>query len=658
MTKTAPPGEIEIPGAGSFALNVLPDVFDERDLSYRPSLAPLEPVVDTRAGRYVMKQEGESCTGHALAALINNLLRDTGAPVSPYMLYDLARRYDEFEGTADIGSSLRGALKGWYHHGVLPEEDWRFPDPDPLPDLSDPKIRAECLRRPMGAYYRVDLARFDDLQSAIREIGSVCVSAVLHDGWIRPERERHDGETMHVIRRPPRPTALGGHAFVLVGYNAVGFLVQNSWGRRWGRGGYATLPYDELDLLDAWVARLGVPGTPSAGSIGRVADGPRIRAVSAPDPVELREYVVNIGNDGKLSREGPLDSSPAQIDGIFTRMRAAHETWARDGGDGARHVVLYAHGGLTGVSDGLRIAQANLQWWRNNRVYPVFFSWQTGPWDTLIDQVIDLLRTRVPVGAGLGFFEGVDRLAEALARTRLAWAWKQMKDNADLASAPVTREVDWRSTAAEGPGATLTALRLRRYVTENPGVKVHLVSHSAGAIFLAGLLERLAALRVPVETLTFTAPAIRVDAFLKRVLPHLGNGQVRSFATFALSDRLELDDVCGVGPLALYHKSILYLVSRGFEGPSNGEEVPLLGMEKFFDRPDGDGGTLRKKIAGVGGTAIFSHSFAQPLGRCDATSHSDFDSNALTMTSIVARVLGLREPGAGNGYRPYAPRQR
>ena len=40
------------------------------------------------------------------------------------MLYALARRYDEFEGEADAGSSLRGALKGWYNHGVLPERTW------------------------------------------------------------------------------------------------------------------------------------------------------------------------------------------------------------------------------------------------------------------------------------------------------------------------------------------------------------------------------------------------------------------------------------------------------------------------------------------------------------------------------------------------------
>ncbi|MGQ0715980.1 MAG: hypothetical protein ACT4NP_01475 [Pseudonocardiales bacterium] len=49
--------------------------------------------------------------------------------VSPYMLYRLAGRYDEFEGESDVGSSLRGAFKGWFNHGVLLEADW----PEPVP---------------------------------------------------------------------------------------------------------------------------------------------------------------------------------------------------------------------------------------------------------------------------------------------------------------------------------------------------------------------------------------------------------------------------------------------------------------------------------------------------------------------------------------------
>lgn len=56
------------------------------------------------------------------------------------MLYHLAKLYDEFAGEDDAGSSLRGALKGWFHHGVLPEERWPSLDMDPVPDLDDEEL--------------------------------------------------------------------------------------------------------------------------------------------------------------------------------------------------------------------------------------------------------------------------------------------------------------------------------------------------------------------------------------------------------------------------------------------------------------------------------------------------------------------------------------
>ena len=43
------------------------------------------------------------------------------ARVSPRMLYELARRYDEWPGEAYEGSSARGAIKAWAKHGVCLE---------------------------------------------------------------------------------------------------------------------------------------------------------------------------------------------------------------------------------------------------------------------------------------------------------------------------------------------------------------------------------------------------------------------------------------------------------------------------------------------------------------------------------------------------------
>ena len=50
---------------------------------------------------------------------------------------------------------------------------------------------------------------------------------------------------------------LGGHAFVLVGYDEREkvFYAVNSWGKEWGENGFAKYSYDDAaeNIRDAWV---------------------------------------------------------------------------------------------------------------------------------------------------------------------------------------------------------------------------------------------------------------------------------------------------------------------------------------------------------------------------------------------------------------------
>jgi acetyl esterase/lipase len=684
MAKTVAPGEITIPQIDTFAANALPDPFDERDLEYRPRLQPLPAELDQRTGfskRYVMRQVGSSCTGHALAAVINTVLsRGNGngrrsqppqAPhVSPYMLYHLARRYDEFAGEDDAGSSLRGALKGWFNHGVIPEDRWPSLDMDPVPDLDDEELLELGRQWPLGTFYRVNPFRLDDMQSAITELNAICASAVIHDGWVEPQIVRRNGEAMHVIARRVNAKQLGGHAFALVGYNEVGFLVQNSWGPDWGKGGFATLPYEDwLDsAYDAWVTRPGVPKTPFASGRTRTAAGTGGELVTAPAPdlKRLANYVVNLGNQGLLSTSGSFVSTPTQIDRAFGHMERWHDQWlAQDGAGRERHVLLYAHGGLNAEDQGLRSAQRNVNWWLNNRIYPLFFAWQSGPAETLMNELADKVKVRFPFGLGFDFMEALDRGVELLARQSFRWMWEEMKENARAASEPIGNrsEVVWPPTPAAQtamarmPGASLTVLRLVEYVRQHQDaqVMVHLVGHSAGAIFHAALLQRLVEAGVPVASMALLAPALRVDDFEVQVLPHLGpNRTVRHFAVFNLSNQRELDDACGASGVDVYHKSLLYLVSRALEArPSGQSEAPLLGMERFFDRPP-DSSSLRRRIEARGGASIFSPAALADNSRSDATSHGGFAGDSRTMTSVVMRALGRLTPAPETQYQPNA----
>ena len=661
MGKTVSPGKVEL-AHGSFEANAVPDVFDARDLDYRPRLQVLPNEVECRPqDRHVTAQEGNSCTGHAVAAMANAVFAARGdqTRVSPYMVYALARRYDDFQGDADVGSSLRGALKGWYYHGLLPDSSWPALVPDPEPDLDhDPEVASLARQRPLGAFYRVNATRLDDLQSAITELSAIVVAASIHDGWREPVVVKRKRRRMHVISRTSGSQALGGHAFCLVGYNEVGFLVQNSWGPEWGHHGFATLPYDDWleSGYDAWVARPGVPSVVSERTRRKVfslAGGGLVDA-PGPDLVKLARHVVNLGNNGRLSTSGRFTSSVVQVDKVFEGMATWHRRWKGS----PRRVVLYAHGGLTREQTGLDIAQRQVNWWLTNEVYPITFAWQTGLAETLGDQLGDMFGQQMPAGGWpFNLYEQVDRMVEKTAKSRLRWVWEEMKENAARASDPLPAD-ELTLLPEQLPGASLVAARLKAYLGRrgNKDTQVHLVGHSAGSIFLDHLLERLVDQEVPIASLTYLAPAERTDTWLERVLPHLRSGAVARFTSFGMDPIRELDDVVSGAGVAVYHKSLLYLVSKALErpDPQHEGEVPLVGMAHFAETEVG-GTTLVDAVEEVGGSLVWSPEATSPRSRSDAASHGGFDDDSATMTSVLLRILGQDAVQPGNEYVPNLP---
>ncbi len=675
MPKTVAPGSIDIPGIDRFETNAVPDPFDARDLEYLPRLQALPNEIDQRAGgpRYVYMQSGQSCTGHSVAAVINHVLSQTAPStrVSPYMLYRLARRYDQFPGEADAGSSLRAAFKGWFNHGVALESSWPSlkmkSEPDP-----DNEANLQAWRdRPLGAFYRVNPYRLDDVQSAISELTAIAVSGTIHDGWTAPVRVKRGRDELYVIRKLAGAKPRGGHAYCVVGYNEVGFLVQNSWGTSWGKGGFATLPYEDwLDsTYDAWVARPGVPQTPFSSGRRRTATvtGGALATSAGPDLRRLSLHVVNTGNDGLLSSDGKFVSTPAQVERVIEHMTAWHEFFLRKKRTDRRHILIWSHGGGVSEASGLDIAQRQLNWWLNSGVFPISTVWETGPFETLSSAVDDLLHGNLPSG-GLGFdlVEQFDRLVEGQCRQRLRWAWREMKDNARRASAslPTGTKITWPASSAdldrmaELPGASLLVDRLAGYVKTQGAdqVAIHLAGHSAGSVYQASMVERLRDAGLTVETMTWLAPAITVDEFRQRVVPLLGPGKtVKRFSCFDLNDSLELHDT--VGPV--YHKSAVYLVARGFEDAlgKDASEVPLVGLAKSWETPlDGPAGkTLRQVVEAAGGELIVGRSGSPLDARTDATTHAGFDNDPFTMTSVLMRTQGATTDAGPYTYQSDPP---
>jgi hypothetical protein len=612
-----------------------PDALDYRDRWFRPSVgrAPA-PTLFPSEGLPVRHQGStNACTGFGLSLVVEHLLRsakrEAKPAISPFMLYSMARRYDEFPGsTEDEGSSTRGALKGWFKHGAC--RDALFPGLDMPAASSSLKDDwwADAVRRPLGAYYRLDPQAITDMHAALNEVGILFVSAGCHSGWDEgvnaPTRRKRPTSFKDLWEIPVMPgeAAHAGHAFAIVGYNERGFLIQNSWGTDWGSYGYAVLTYDDWlhNAMDCWVAQLGVvthEHTAISKSITLRTDAAGKVALAASTVLRNREispFIVNMGNNGALSNSGVFRTKPDDVRAIVdVHLAEARKRWGLKDDD-AVDVCIFAHGGLVGEEAAADIAAQWIPLLYDQRIFPVFLMWETDFFTTALNCIEDAIKG-IPrtVGGGFSFERWWNERLERLLARPGTLIWGEMKENADLLSA-------YRPDASDDEQAGGVLLyRHFKHGVANKKIRLHFVGHSAGSIVASAMIHRLAEDGLRFESVSFMAPAVTVATFDAQVRPHLAAGTVKRYQQFHLTDRAEEDDhTCGP-----YRRSLLYLVSQSFEG---GTTTPILGMQKFFEAY---GPALPNTTVRVA-----------PGPETASTSHGGFDNDRLTQRHIVDFILG------------------
>jgi hypothetical protein len=666
-------------------LDARPDRLDLRDRPYAPPVATLPPSFPddgsmrtwlpayATSGLVLDQGSQGACTGFGLACVIHYLLfrrrLDTGGrralvPVSARMLYHLARFYDEWPGEDYDGSSCRGALKGWHRHGVCADALWPYRDRRGRVRFVSPRPGwdADAVQRRLGVYYRVNRESVVDMQAAIREIGAIYVSADAHDGWdLEAVRGPVTGHaSLPVIGSMRDPDSLGGHAFALIGYNPTGFVVQNSWGRDWGRQGFAVLPYDEWvrNGSDAWACALGVPAaeglssrviTPSAaprpaparGGVRAPAGRARVAVSAAVQPwtvADAYQHTVVLGNEGRsVNRLVTSESGAASVAEVVVSLPTR---WFAAARPAVPRLLLYAHGGLNSEDESVRRIQVLAPYFKANGVYPLFVTWKTGVLETLVNILEDRLAgpERAAAFAFPGFGDRardvLDRTIEVAARPVAGPLWSQMKQNAAAA-------------AEDGRGIALVGRALEELSRATSRLEIHLVGHSAGAILLGHLLDVARRRALAIRSCSLYAPACTLQFTLERYGPAVAQGVLAKpdLHLHLLSDRREREDA--VGP---YGKSLLYLVSRALEAA---HKTPLLGLAEAFNPASnaldlwnaGERATVREFQAWWGG-ARNVHVVSAPQvstgtsGRTIASAHGAFDNDADTITRTLTRVLG------------------
>lgn len=600
----------------NFQTNVQYDFPDNRDWVYRPALVNLKPSIEYPNDLFIRNQGKEgACTGFALAAAIDLLKHQASNTAhfkaSARMLYEMARRHDEWAGEQYSGSSLRGAINGWKHMGVCEENEWKYyRTPGRSGHLTVERARRARLNT-IGAYYRLR-PQVADMHAAINETGVVIASARIHAGW----RECKGPN----IEKPSFGKGEGGHAFAIVGYNETGFWVQNSWGKTWGDKGLSLWNYPDWieNIMDAWVFRLALP-TPSIFGLhsmqsrlrsyfevesGEAKDGLPSGAGMKIKRREIAGHFVHV-DEGEFACKGPYWSDQKDV----------KETVKLLAGRDYKHVVMFAHGGLSSPAECANQIAAIKDTFKQNEIYPYHVLYDTG----IAHELLQLIENRDHC-AGMRSELNMKRRDEAmeyLSQRTGQLLWREMKNNA------------CEAFSAEAPGTFTLNAFLDLMMNRQPGemIHFHLIGHGSGAVLVGYLLRALMRYKVRVDSISLLAPACTHSFYEKHYQPaldHQGKLRVEEMHVYQLLDSLERSS--GIRPGLAYQKSLLYLVSQSFESEA---ATPLLGMSRFNER-------LRTKQHGP----VFHHSDGLNGEITRASSHDSFVQDVTTLNHVLKTILG------------------
>ena len=384
--------------------------------------------------------------------------------------------------------------------------------------------------------------------------------------------------------------------------------------------GDAELSHHEPQESDA-------PRSTGAGGGGGAA---RDSGLGAAALAALRPHLVDL-TMGRFSGEGEAATSPADVDAIFEQHLPQALARAKSAGQPLR-LVFYAHGGLVSESSGLQIAAKHIGWWKQNDIYPIYFIWETGFFET-IGNLLQRARQGTSRALGRDVFDFTsDPLIEVTARAlRGPSIWGSMKSSAEhTADAPSPAN-------PEGGGAFYVARQLKKFCDQHgQGVELHAVGHSAGAIFHCHFLPLARQLGVPTfASAHFLAPAVRVDTFKERLGEEIGESKaVRRLTLFTMQKDYERRDNCA----QVYRKSLLYLIYYALE---NQRATPILGLEESLRGDD-----ELKRVFGLDGGASAVGEVVWSVTPGDtgrsasqSQSHGGFDDDAPTMNSVARRIL-------------------
>ncbi len=236
----------------------VPDLPDQRDFLYSAikPVVRLPKKVDLCLDCSNVEDQGQlgSCTAQALAGnleFLDKKIDGTYADMSRLFIYYNERvLMDTIE--SDSGASLRIGIKTLKNDGVCEEELWPY-----MIARFDRTPSAQCYKEAENhrivSYHRIGSLR--EMLVCLAEGYPFVFGFTVYESFESPAVARTGTAQM-----PKKDeSVIGGHAVMAVGYDmdSERFIVRNSWGDKWGKKGYFTLPFKYLETLaqDFWTIR-------------------------------------------------------------------------------------------------------------------------------------------------------------------------------------------------------------------------------------------------------------------------------------------------------------------------------------------------------------------------------------------------------------------
>jgi C1A family cysteine protease len=243
---------------GGYRIGKMPDDVTQKKIKKNLNLPPK---VDLRKFMTsVEMQVGNSCVANSFAGAYEYLAKRTlgdSSDVSRLFIYYNAR-YFAGEQEEDNGSMMVNAIEGLKEYGACSEDYWpndndritEEPDEDSYNHGANFRIvEAEFIKTDLDLW-RQTLAEGYPIAFALNTFKSFD-SANRNKGRVIMPRASDEVRETH-----------GWHAMLCVGYSDPDqmFIVRNSWGEKWGDGGYCYIPYDyvmheDYNGHDSWIVK-------------------------------------------------------------------------------------------------------------------------------------------------------------------------------------------------------------------------------------------------------------------------------------------------------------------------------------------------------------------------------------------------------------------